>query len=1400
MGAVPIPYNNAMTRETDPKDYKALMSDALVLLRETQAKLAALEARQHEPIAVVGMGVRAPGGVDSPRSFWRFLAEGTDAVSEVPPDRWDLERFHDPDYDAPGRIVPREASFLDDVSHFDPLFFGISPREAHYMDPQQRILLEVNWEALENACIAPSALSSSNTGVFVGVTGTDYAIEMCRYLPYEEMVALIGTGVNLSIAAGRISYSLGLQGPCFVVNTACSSSLAALHTACESLRRGECDVGLCSGVNLLLSPLASMVFSNARMLSPDGRCKAFDSRGDGYGRGEGAVALVLKRASDARRDGDRILAEILGSAMNQDGASGGITVPSGPAQEVVLRQALGNARVRPADVSFVEAHGTGTPLGDPIEMAALGAVYGEGRDPANPVRVSSVKTNLGHTEAAAGLMGVAKVIAQLEHRALAPHVHLRDPNPHIPWERLPVEVVRELGPWETHGAPRIAGVSSFGFSGTNVHAVLREGPTPTPAPPGPEGVDQVIALSARSEERLRALAERYVEYLATTPEVNLADLACATTRGRSHFRRRLAIPAGSTDEVRERLAAWLGGATEGVREGEVPGRVATKAAWILDGEALPSRELAAAYPAYAEALTGCATALGRGDLFSGDDGSSRTAAGIALAALWRSFGLTPSAVLGTGAGTRAAAHVAGALDLPGALGEGPLGEPRIPLLDAADDLEATDCRVFLGLGASRLLGDLRARQDLDGVWLDGSEAGRIPGALADAYVAGQPLDWVSAWRGRARPPIELPTYPFERQLYWAIPEYQDIGLPMASLPTFDFTVVGWRRSDRSNAAESDGTPSTAGTWLLVARPDGPAAGLAGALEERGARVEFVPDDAALATRLAAPGEVRAVLHGRSFDGPDVSPDPGDLGGLTAACGSLLGTIQACARRASPPRLFLLTRAAQSPGAQSPANGAPETVDPVQTALWGLGRTAAAEHPELACTRVDLAQAADPAAALPELLADPGEDEVVLRGEARYVARLQPLEAKPAPEAPVRADATYLVTGGVGALGLITAKRLVELGARRLVLVGRSANRAAAREEIEAIEGCDAVNGDVVEILVRRCDVSDAGAVEGLLAEIADGARPVRGIVHAAGVLDDGVLLEQTPERFATVLAPKAIGAWNLHVATRDLPLDFFVLYSSSSAVLGSPGQGNYVTANSFLDGLANLRRSERRAATSIAWGAWAEVGMAARVEDSARRIEAMGMRAISPSRGAAALEELLKIDAPQAGFFSLDWRRFGLAVPVGTNVVRLEDYLGALPSALEGTEPELVETLRGHAGDDLGEAVLAYLARAAGRVLRIPADSVDTAFSFPALGMDSLLAVELRNRVQADLTVTLPMAEILSERTVEELVPIAVGLLAEAGVVSDPERQLAGDESLLDEIENLSDEEVERLLAQGEDG
>ncbi|MBP0032421.1 MAG: SDR family NAD(P)-dependent oxidoreductase [Roseofilum sp. Belize BBD 4] len=666
----------------------------LQALKQMRGKLEALTQAQTEPIAIIGLGCRFPGGAKDSATYWHLLEQGIDAISEVPGDRWNLEDYYDPEGGKPGKTYTKEGGFIENVDRFDPHFFRISPRDAVGLDPQQRILLEVTWESLENAGVTLEHLRHSQTGVYMGICTDDYASLRIQYQEQGGTDESSGLGMGRSIGVGRISHFLGLQGPNIQLDTACSTSLVAIHLACQSLRSRESNLALAGGVNLILSPTSTIGRCQLNMLSRDGRCKTFDASADGYGQGEGCGVVVLKRLSDALADGDFIWGLIRGSAINHDGPSSGMTVPSRMAQKKVIQEALKSAKLSPHQVSYVETHGTGTSLGDPIEIEALSAIYGKNRSQENPLMMGSVKTNFGHLEAAAGVAALIKVILSLQHRQIPPHLHIQQPNPHIDWDRLPLKIPQSLLDWETESEPRIAGISSFGASGTNAHILVEE--TPVKQPEKSEAEDsseppvQLLTLSTKTPKALGELVHSYQDYLSTYPELDLANLAYTTHLGRSHFNHRLALITSSHSALQQQLHSYLLEPAEAIAVYGAEVSTSTEPpeiAFLFTGQGSQyvnmGRQLYESSPVFREAIAQCNTILGYEldrpllEILYPDseaepspllDRTAYTQPALfaleyALFKLWQSWGIQPRVVMGHSVGEYVAACVAGVFSL-----------------------------------------------------------------------------------------------------------------------------------------------------------------------------------------------------------------------------------------------------------------------------------------------------------------------------------------------------------------------------------------------------------------------------------------------------------------------------------------------------------------------------------------------------------------------------------------------------------------------------------------------------------------------------------------------------------------------------------------------------------------
>jgi acyl transferase domain-containing protein len=1526
-------------------DHGALLKKALREIKSLRAALSEAKSASREPIAIVGMGCRFPGRADDPAAFWELLRSGTDAITEVPRSRWDVDALYDADPDAAGKMYTRHGGFIDGIDQFDAELFGVSPLDAMNMDPQQRLLLEVAWEAFENAGIVPD--KAPRTGVYVGSFMDDYLQSNFFAADRNDIDAYNTLGLLRGLAAGRLAYVLNLQGPAMQLDTACSSSLLTAHLACQALRNRECDLALAGGVNLILAPEVTIGLCRMRAMAADGRCKSFDASADGYVRGEGCGLVVLKRLAEAVADGDRIYAVIRGSAVNHDGRSNGLTAPNGTAQKTLIREALDAAGVSPQQIQYLEAHGTGTSLGDPIEAMAAGEVLC--RDRAEPLLLGSVKSNFGHLESAAGAAALMKTALALHHGVIPPSLHFRDPNPHIPWDRLAVTVPTALTEWPK-AESRFAGVSSFGMSGTNVHMILEQ--APPAAAPAERQAPHVLTLSAPNEAALEALANRYVPFLERTS--NLRDVCDTSNRGRKHFDHRLAIAADSVESLltglkrakpsgrrrkRPRIAFLFPG--QGVQVGQqTAGSIQAKLfafevelarQWIACG-IRPDAVIGHSVGEYAaaciagvfsyddglkliaerERLMNALPERGAMAAIFADEDRARDAIG-ALDVSIAAFNGSHVVISGRAADVRAVADrfearlldVANAFhsslmdpmldEFEAAVARTTLRRPSLQFISAvtgtAADAELTnaaywrqhvrhpvrfaDCirnvnaDVFIEIGPKpTLISMTRHVLDRDDVV---TLSGLGAESLATLYERGLDIDWNAV--GPKAATVTLPGYPFQRRQFWIqkrstrvqqaarkIPFSNDTHVELALSPERPRSLKDHRIGDAivvaagaylSMAIESleattlrdvaflqpltidaetslhlVATDSTFrfgterdGEWIthctgsydrgaaltVVSRPDfdgepvdadldaglnlGPSFRWTRGVSRRGedvfCRMEAPPSveaaafhpgliDSCLRTRALGLDGVHVPFHIdtlrvfrkpkgtlwchstndaiRLFDDESVVMEIHGFDVRPLARSKELPLYRVEWQRAEAgtasgvrhidvfafddildlrdtPNVRLITH-----GAQAVREG--DRVDPKNAWVWGLAKVVAIEQPQLRWSCVDLDPNLSVAEQLPLLETAPHENQVAFRGGEAYVPRL--VSATAGAPARIRDDCAYVITGASGALGRHVARWLVRQGARHLILVSRSAPK---------LDGLDA------DVRIVNADVAHADSLEAVF----DTALPIKGIIHAAGVLDDALLHAMTRKHFERAFAPKVAGAWNLHQRSLGLDLDFFVCFSSAASLIGSAGQANYAAANAFMDALMHHRRALGLPGVSINWSAWAEGGMAGK---SAERMTSIGIELIDPNAGLDTLARLLQHDGAQVGVIPADWSKllpsmFDQPPPFFSRLVapKSEPAPAGIVPLLEKTPREgRRQRLEGH----LRQLVVAVAGR---NVFEATTDDAN----FFELGMDSLMALDLRNRLQTELDRSLPSTVAFEYPGVRDLVDylIAVVLPAE---------------------------------------
>ncbi|GAW19803.1 hypothetical protein ANO14919_092940 [Xylariales sp. No.14919] len=1462
----------------------------------------------NESIAVISMACRLPGGVVTPEDFWQLLRSGGDANIDVPKDRWDADKLYNADPGVEGTSYCRRGGFLDSIYSYDPSFFGISPREAQAMDPAQHLMLELGWEVFERAGYTRDQLSGSSTGIFVGVSNNGASNNTPPDLKGHSI-----TGSASATLSGRLSYTLGLQGPSLTVDTACSSSLVATHLACNALRQGECNMALVGGVSLLLNPGIHVEFSRLRGLSLDGRCRAFSDDTDGTGFSEGAAIVALKRLSDAQHDGDDIHAVLRSTAVMHGGHSAGLTTPSGPGQVTLIRTALARAAMEPDDIDYVEAHGTATKLGDPIEATALAEVFGTERSGSGTLWLGSAKSNIGHTQAAAGLVGLLKVVLAMQNRFLPKTLHISKPTTAVDWKNANIELVLENRPWlPNYNRLRRAGVSAFGIGGTNAHIVVEESPRPIVEESGNATPPTLLAvvpllLSGSSNAALRAQAKKLRLHVESGigKDDRLIDVAYSLATSRTHFHRRLVVTAGDKGQMLEKLAFVSSGITESeLLDVNKVGKASIGMLFTGQGSQQlgMGKGLYAIHPVFRNALDETAARFTELespllDIMWAETGSAsatllnRTdfaqpalfALEVSLCRLWQSWGVKPAFLLGHSVGELAVAHVAGILDLSDAcrlvmmrgrlmqglprhgkmasieassvevaaaitelsrvnkvevagyntpcqtvisgdaeaveavilhfaeLGrktkilntslafhsyhiDGMLDDfravtqtirfnpPNIPIIssmtgrlaqagelekaeywvqqarnavrysDAFQELVNLGANTFLEIGPSPILCGLGAvclsdtSQLNTAFWLPSlkpgvDETAVIQNSVAELHVRHVSIDWAAYFKPFGCRRVKLPTYAFQREtfppankanLFGSISKSDDVDEAVQDVQKMMFE-VNWRRVDTDKI-------QACGSWALLC----PSEDTVWTRETQQAisntGIRLVP--------------IMGLQEAKQFDGLlslwDSSADVVQMAHEFTV--KALDQLQeAVSTGFHVPMIWVTHYAVGTAAGDGPVGlgAAP---------LWGLVRTARSENPELRLRMVDLDVRADPASLELALMLD-DQPEIAIRKEQLLMPHMEraDLVALPRVEQPLlRADGAVLVTGGLGDLGGRIAHRLVRFhGVCDLVLMSRRGMESP---------GADALVTELAKLGAKATivggDVADLGDLESIMDMFTDD-RPLRGVVHAAGVIDSGILLSLTPQKCAMAFAPKVDGVWNLHQLTKHLDLDLFMIFSSISGVMGLPGLGNYAAANTFVDGLAYLRRAQGLPATSIAYGPWAGDGMATTLISTTRtHISQLGLGFLGPEVGLKLFEQAVHQghELTVAAVLDLEQLKAYYTEQGGVPAL-LRSLLGQTKGSAEETL-NLRDILAEAAPEQRDDIVLRVVREAIAKVLGYArVNDVDVRRPFRELGIDSLTAVLIRNHLAASTGMTLPSNIALLHSNLESLSEFLLSLM-----------------------------------------
>jgi acyl transferase domain-containing protein len=1463
--------------------YKEQLESVQQELAELQRKISGLSENNTEPIAIVGMAMRFPNHINSAQEYWNVLFSGTDCITDIPDDRW-FKKLYDPDPAKPGKIHIKQFGFIDNIDKFDSSFFDISPVELENIDPQQRILLEVTYEAFENAGMDVSKLAGTNTAVFMGVDNVDYQSRNYRTRDYTKVNPYSYTGHCYAALSGRIAYLMGFNGPNFTLDTGCSSALTAAHVGCMSLRNRESDIAVIGAANTITDPEMTIAFGSLNALAPDSRSKAFDNSADGFARSEGCGVFILKRLSDAQRDKDNILALIKGSAINQDGRSTRFTAPSAKAQAKMHQAALKNAGIQPADMDYIETHGTGTKIGDPAEVRGILLHYNDYISREKPLVIGSVKSNLGHTEAAAGMAGMIKIVLALQHNLIPKSIHFKTPNELIDWNNIPVVYAKDHIEWKPSAKKRYAGVSGFGVTGSNAHVIIGE------APEHDDNSDQthlrndiyVLLLSAKSEPALTALAKKYHDFISVSDEKPEAVCAMAMLR-RTHMSLRMAFVAVSKDELLQQLADFSASEyeehTERINTEEpvktvfvFPGQGAQ---WVQMGKALMENEIV--YRSAMEEINSVYKQFTDWDLMEEINQPQELsrldeidvvqpvllAVEIALANLWMSKGVFPDIVVGHSMGEVAAAYVAGAITLKEAAqiiitrsklmkqlsGKGEMCVTDLSVEEAKTYLSGTEEKLSVAVVNSKqsvvISGDPNALQELmnrlenegrfnrkvkvdvashsvqmDSILdeLENSLQSVSPADTAVAFystVYNSPKDGsaltANYWRNNLRNPvqfgavieqlaamhqcvfiemsphptllhaieenvagkankqlvtgsfhrdkneqtafylnflnlykaglpvdlqsiypdinrfIQLPNYPWQRERYWIDEEYSEVSSTAAAAVSGDVKKnlyeLTWEKTEILPV-------STYKDVLLIKDNYGYFEVVKDRLSQAGCHVTVKdPDDDISGINPDLVVHMRSIFQEETYR-------------YDYECGvaSLQQLIRKFSAENKSVKISVVTNGVHllNKDTQTNLNGA---------LLTGLLRTIENEYDRIEFQHIDISfdcKAEELQHISKAVFAASDYKEIALRDQDAFAVTIAP--AKQIQKAKsVHADATYIVSGGNNGLGFETVKWLAHKGAGNIVILSRSGLSEALQNEAERLMQ----NG--TKITSMKCDVSDAEAVENTVHHIKSVFPPVKGVFHAAGILDDVLFENLTSEKFEHTLRPKANGAWNLHQQFTGNTVDIFVLFSSVAGILGSAGQSNYAAANTFLDTLSAYRNQNGLAGMAVSWGNIAEIGLAARQDNRGNRLIEHGLNLIYPAQLADYFDAVFLSGKPQLIAMDIDFVKWS-----AFNSKTVNNFFYSKVVTVQKTADKEISVYDFPTAEAAAHHIRQQIRKYAASFTKIPENRIKNEDTFNSMGIDSLLALQIKNKLQESFGLTMNVAAMWAHPTVQKMTDFIV--------------------------------------------